>query len=431
MQINIENPSALRRKMTIELGPDEIGRELNRAYGELRRTVALKGFRPGRAPQKLLERFFGDQVRSEVIQKLVSEYTGKALEEHKLKPVAEPEIVTEEADLTKALRFSATFDVKPEVALRDYQGLKVQKPQIEVKEEELDAMIERIRERHAELKKVEDRTVVRDGDFALAEIEAVSDGKPLDGISKGQRLFQVSEPGLQHGMYDVIAGAEVGKPVRKLKSYGPDYARKELAGKDVEWHATVKEIYLRVMPALDDEFAKDAGHSTLAEMREKVRADLIEHARDEAEARVRQGLLDLVIERNPIEVPESLTARELRALEYELASSLEAGGVPHQQAEARAAEQRDELRTRAEKRARSTLIVDALADQEGVEVADEEVADRIAKLVTQSGRDREQVAKFYAREEARAALKQSMRREKALDLLLSRAQVEEGATATV
>src|SRR5208337_971352 len=319
MQVNIENPSALRRKMTIELGPDEIGRELNRAYGELRRTVALKGFRPGRAPQKLLERFFGDQVRSEVIQKLVSEYTGKALEEHKLKPVAEPEIVTEEADLTKALRFSATFDVKPEVALKDYQGLRVQKPQIEVKEEELDAMIERIRERHAELKKVEDRTVVRDGHFALAEIEAVSDGKPLEGINKGQRLFQVSEQALQHGMYDVIGGAEVGKPVRKLKSYGPDYPRKELAGKDVEWHATVKEIYRREMPALDDEFAKDAGHSTLAEMREKVRADLMEHARDEAEARVRQGLLDLVIERNPVEVPESLTARELRALEYELA----------------------------------------------------------------------------------------------------------------
>jgi len=431
MQVNIENPSALRRKMTIELGPDEIGHELNRAYGELRRNVALKGFRPGRAPQKLLERFFGDQVRSDVIQKLVSEYTGKALEEHKLKPVAEPEIVTEEADLTKALRFSATFDIKPEVALKDYQGLRVQKPQIEVKEEELDAMIERIRERHAELKKVEDRTVVRDGDFALAEVEAVSDGKPLEGINKGQRLFQVSEQALQHGMYDVIGGAEVGKPVRKLKSYGPDYPRKELAGKDVEWHATVKEIYRREMPALDDEFAKDAGHSSLAEMREKVRADLMEHARDEAEARVRQGLLDLVIERNPIEVPESLTARELRALEYELTSSLEAGGVPHEQAEARAAEEREELRTRAEKRARSMLIVDALADQEGVEVADEEVADRIAKLVTQSGPDREQAAKLYAREEARAALKQSMRREKALDLLLSRAQVEEGATATV
>src|ERR1700675_1813892 len=106
MNVNIEEPTSLRRKLTIEVEPDEIKRELDRAFNELKRGVVLKGFRPGRAPRKLLERFFGDQVRGEVIQKLVKEYTDKALEENDLKPVVPPEIVTEETDLEKSLKFS-------------------------------------------------------------------------------------------------------------------------------------------------------------------------------------------------------------------------------------------------------------------------------------------------------------------------------------
>src|ERR1700732_4668893 len=166
MNVNIENTSALRRKMTIEIEPDEINRELDRAYNELKRSVVLKGFRPGHAPRNLLERFFGDQVRGDVIQKLVKEYTGKALEENALTPVVEPEIVTEETDLKKAqLRFSATFDLKPEIVVKDYQDLKVPKGKFEVSDEEVDAALERLRERHGTLKKVEGRTTVLEGDF--------------------------------------------------------------------------------------------------------------------------------------------------------------------------------------------------------------------------------------------------------------------------
>ena len=120
MQVNIETPSALRRKVTIEIEQDEIKRELDQAYSELRRGVVLKGFRPGHAPRNLLERFFGDQVRGEVIQKLVREYTEKALEENSLKPIVTPEIVTEETDLNKSLKFSATFDLRPEITVKDY-----------------------------------------------------------------------------------------------------------------------------------------------------------------------------------------------------------------------------------------------------------------------------------------------------------------------
>lgn len=424
MNVNIDSPSALRRKITIEVDADEIKHELDRAYNELKRGVVLKGFRPGHAPRNLLERFFGDQVRGDVIQKLVKEYTDKALEENSLKPVVAPEIVTEESDLAKSLKFSAVFDLRPEIVVKDYVGLRVPESKIEITDQNVDETLERMRERQATLKKVDERADTREGDYVLATVEGFDEGKPLSGMKSEDRLLEVNKRALAHGLDDILIGAEVGKPTRGVKTYEQDYAQKELAGKTIEWRATVKEIYRRELPALDDEFAKDNACKSLEELRTRVRADLLEHAREESDARVRQGLLDLVIERNPIEVPESLIDRERHAMESELAATLEAGGIEPEQAARRVKDSAEELRTRAEKRARSTLIVDALAEQEKIEVSDEDVGDRVARVVTQAGRERDRVAEFYRHEENREALKQSMRREKALDLILSRAMRE-------
>ena len=430
MNVNIEEPNSLRRKLTIEVEPDEIKHELDRAFNELKRGVVLKGFRPGHAPRNLLERFFGEQVRGEVIQKLVKEYTDKALEEHDLKPVVAPEIVTEQTDLQKdlSLKFSATFDLRPKIEVKDYEGLKVPESKVGVGDTEVEEAIERFRERQATLKKIEDRTVVEDGDYALASIEAFEDGKPLSSTKPDDRLVEVSERALAHGVYEVLKGAELGKQMKASKTYPADYSHKDLAGKTIEWRATPKELYRRELPTVDDDFAKDLGDENLEAFRTRVRAELLAHATQEANARARQGLLDIVIERNPVELPESLVARELSAMEAELHQTLEAGGLSHEEADDRVKQNADDLKTRAEKRARTGLIVDALAEQEKIEINDEELGERVATIVTQSGRNRDRAAEFYRSPENREALRQSMRREKALDFILSRAKREDAAS---
>ncbi len=431
MNVNLESPSALRRKLTIELEPAEIKTELDRAYNDLRRNVVLKGFRPGHAPRTMLERLFGDRVRGETVQKLIKEYTDKALEEQNLKPLLQPEIVTEESDLAKALRFSATFDLRPEIVVRDYQGLRVPRSQVAVSDDELQKTLEELRERAATLKKIEGRTKVERGDLALAEIEGFADGQPLAGAKLGQRILEVSSARLAHGLDEVLAGAEVGHPAQASRSYAADYAEKDLAGKTVEWRATVKEIYTKVLPALDDEFAKDlGGAASLDELRAKVREQLLQHAREEADARARQGLLDLILERNPIEVPQSLDDRERELMESEMAAALVGAGLAREAAAERVSASADEIRTRAHKRALSSLVVDAIAEQEKIEVSDDELAGRVAQIVTRSaGRERDHVAEHYRSEEHRALLKQAMRREKTLAALLERAQSEALDTA--
>lgn len=424
--------SAFGRKITIEREAAEIGRELDRAYNEFKRSVQLKGFLKSHAQRSLLERFFGDQVRGDVIQKLVREYTGKALEENDLKPVVAPEIVTEQTDLKNAqLRFSAVFDLKPDLVVKEYQDLKVPAALIEVGEAEVDAALERLRERHATLKKVEGRDTVEEGDFVVAAFEGFENGKAITGTKIEDRLLRVSKDTLAHGLDEVLRGSQVGAQIRKQRGYAADYAEKDLAGKEVEWHATVKEIYVRVLPDIDDEFAKDQGEfQDLAGLRAAVRKDLERHARQEADGRARQGLLEMIVERNPFELPESLTAYELRAMEAETLSALEGAGIPHEAAMERIRQQdAEEMKTRAEKRARASLVIDAIASQENIEVSDDDVANRIGMLVTQSGRQRERVAEFYSHEENRAALKTTMRREKTLDHLINRAQSEGAAAA--
>jgi trigger factor len=433
MNVNIETPSALRRKITIELEPDEIKRELDRAYNQLRRSVQLKGFRPGRAPRNLLERFFGDQVRGDVIQKLQKEYTDKALEENDLRPVVEPEVVTEESDLRKPqVRFTATFDLKPQIEIKDYQDLKVPKARVEVTEEQVGQALERLRERNGTLHKVE-RRIVQPGDFVLASFEAFEGDKPLPDSKFEERMVRVSSEELRHGLDELIAGTELGTETRKHRSYPTDYYEPDLAGKTLEWRIKANDIYERVLPNLDDEFAKDQGeYQSLAELRDAMRLELERRAGEEADAHARQGLLDLIMERNPIEVPESLVAREQRNLELEAAAALESLGMSREAALARARQEPDDLKARAEKRARSGLIVDAIAAQENVEVTADDIAERIATLVTQSsGHQRERLADFYKHQGNRDALGQVMRREKTLDRLLSRAKAVDEATVDI
>jgi trigger factor len=431
MNVNIETRSALRRKITIELEPDEIKRELDRAYNELRRSVQLRGFRRGRAPRNLLERFFGDQVRGDVIQKLQKEYTDKALEENDLQPIVEPELVTEESDLKKPqVRFTATFDLKPQIEVKDYLDLKVPKATVEVTEEQVEQALERLRERSATLRKIE-RRVVQPGDFVLASFQAFEGDRPLPDSKFEERIVHVSGDDLRHGLDELLAGMEIGSEIRKTRSYPADYDESDIAGKTVEWRIKATDIYERVLPQLDDEFAKDQGeYHDLAELRAEMRRQLERRAGEEADARARQGLLDLIIERNPIEVPESLIAREQRNLELETAAGLEALGMGREAALERARQEPEELKAKAEKRARSALIVDAIAAQESVEVTADEVAERIATLVTQGGgHQRERLANFYSHQENRDALAQVMRREQTLDNLLGRAQAGDEDTS--
>jgi len=243
--------------------------------------------------------------------------------------------------------------------------------------------------------------------------------------TKGEnRLLEIRKDSLAHGLDEVLIGAKVGEENRKERTYGADYEQRDLAGKTVEWRASVKEIYKRELPNLDDDFAKDQGDiQNLDELRDRIRTDLLTHAKSEADSRARAGLLDLVLDRNKIEVPESLVTREQRAMESELASTLSQAGMPQEQVSERVQSAAEDIKTRAQKRAATGLVLDALAEQEKVEITDDELAERIGAIIRQAGtKNRERFQEFYSQEQNREGLRQTMRREKVMDQLLTRAK---------
>jgi trigger factor len=431
MNINLESPSDLRRKLTIELGAEEIERELDQAYRELGRQVRLKGFRPGRAPRRLLERFFGDQVRGEVMQKLIRESTEKALADHALKPAVDPEIVTEEADFPKLLRFAAVFDLKPEIVVKDYQGWDLAPQPVEVREEEIAEVLEGLRRSHAPLKKVQERSEVEAGDLALVQVTAQADGRPLSEVSGEPQLVEIAEGALRHGLFELMKGARLGEPKHLTKSYPDDYGEPHLRGRTIEWTVVVKDILYRELPALDDDFARDLGtFESLAQLREQTRQTLLAQAKERALEQARQQALKLLLERNPVEAPASMVAREAARIEAEVVARLRAEGLGEEEALERVRGRREELNDLAAKRVRERLIVDALAAQENIEVSDDELAARVARMVSESGRERERVARFYAREENRLGLRAALRHEKALQWLVEHSQPRDAAQPT-
>ena len=344
----------------------------------------------------------------------------------KLTIEVEPEIINEETNLPETLKFSAVFDLKPDIVIKDYEALKVPEETISITDKDVDDAIERLRERQASLKKVEGREVVEEGDVAVVTVEGFEDGKPISETKGENRLLEIRKDSLAHGLDEVLIGAKVGEETRKERTYGADYEQKDLAGKTVEWHANVKEIYKRELHTLDDDFAKDQGDiQNLQELRDRVRTDLLTHAKAEADQRARAGLLDLVLDRNKIDVPESLVTREQRSMESELASTLSQAGMPLEQVSERVQASAEEIKTRAQKRAATGLVLDALAEQEKVEVTDDELAERIGAIIRSSGtKNRERFSEFYAQEPNREGLRQTMRREKVMDQLLTRAKTE-------
>jgi trigger factor len=417
-----ESASTLRRRVIVDLGREEVAQKLSSAYDELRRTVRLKGFRPGRVPQKLIQRFFGDQVRADVTAQLIREYTDKALKEVGLQPVAAPQIITEQAALADGLRFSAVFDVMPEIALKDYRDLNVTLEAAQPAEQEVEAALLELRQRQATLRKVQGRESVEPGDFVLARLEARVGDKPLPGFGSEPKLIEVSPTALPADLADLLTGAQRNQPFERVMSHPAGHPVAALAGKTVAWSVEVNELFGRELPELDDAFARDLGaYQSVAELRAATRQRLAEQAEAAALSRARLELLDRIVERNPVELPESLVEMELAVLVREReqqAEDREQARQPAADATAIAPERQGELRSQAEKQARRALIVDALARELNVEVSDDELAGRVAEIVRAAGRERQAVADYYAREENRVRLRGAMRREKALDALL-------------
>ena len=311
MQVSVESTSGLERRLTVELPEDGVEQEVGTRLDNLMRTARIPGFRPGRAPMKVVARRFGAAVRDEVVGDLLRTSFADALASEELRPAGEPRIDSVESAPGTGLKYTAVFEVFPEIRLADLESVEVRRPTAEVRQADVDKMIETLRERRRDWREV--TRGAGKGDRITFDIDGEVDGSPLDALSGENRVIEVGAgqalPDLDNG----LAGMEPGSARNIEVGYPEDHPSPQLAGKTATMRVEAHKVEEGVMPEVDAEFIRGFGVESgeLDDFRRDVRSNLERELGAATAATTRNRLLDALLERHPVDVPESLVAEEL------------------------------------------------------------------------------------------------------------------------
>ncbi len=417
-KITVEDISAVRKRIQVEISAAKVQAELDRAFHTVGQQAALRGFRPGKAPRPVVERVFGEQVRRDVLGRLVGESFHEAVEAYRLAVVGSPDIDADQLTPGQALRFSALVDVRPEIVLGDLAGLEAVRPDERVADEAIDRALASLRESAAQLRPIEDRCVVEAGDVLTIDIVTRLEGgepMPREGVlvEAGAGTFPLA---LERQLVGQSKGAQLSLKV----PYPADYPNPGLAGKTAEFEVSIRDLRAKELPPLDDDFARDhARCQSLAELRQRVHEDLAREARDRADQAVRETLVDQLITRYTFEVPPSLVERRTEALLANLDLRLPEGS----ERDKAVTELRVQLTPRAERQVRAELLLDAIAARDGVVVDEGALAAEVEAIAAREQQVPERVRAFYQAPEAKEALRARLVRERALAALTLQARI--------
>jgi trigger factor len=417
-RITLEDLTPVRKRLRVEIPAEAVSAELDRAFGEVGRHARLRGFRPGKAPRAVVEKMFGDQVRREVLGRLVEESFHHAVSEHKLDVVGTPDIDADTLDMAQGITYSAVIDVRPTITIGNLDGIQVARPSDAVGDDDVARVLERLRESVGQLRPIEDRHVVEAGDVVTVDLTSrLDDNEPMH---REDVLLEAGGGTFPAALERQLVGQAVGAHVPLTVAYPADYGNPGLAGKTVHFEVDVKAIRAKELPPLDDDFARDHGRSeSLDELRAKVRADLEREAKERADAVVREAVLGELVGRHTFDVPRSLVERRAEAM----LQGLDVRGAEGPDRERALGELRAQLEPRAENQVRAELLLDAIAERDGIAVSDAEVSAEANALAARERQVNERVRAFYERPETRAALRARLLRDRALARVLAGARI--------
>jgi trigger factor len=414
--VTVEDLTPIRKRLQIEVPADRVRSELDRAFEAVGQRARVRGFRPGKVPRRVLEQMFGADVRREVVGRLVEESLHHAVESHRLVVVSTPDVDAHDLVPGEALRYSATVEIRPEIRIGDVSGLVATRP--DAAGHDADRVLESLRESVAQLRPVDDRTVIEPGDVVTVDLSSRVDG--AEPVAREGVLLEAGGGAFPLALERQLVGQHRGARLSLRVPYPADYGNPGLAGKTAEFDLEVKDLRTKELPPLDDDFARDHGRcESLAELRSRVRADLERQAEEQAEGAVRESIVDQLLARHEFEVPPSLLERRADALAASLGVRLPEGAERERALE----ELRARLRPRAERQLRTELLLDTFAAREGLTVDDAALDAEIEAIATREREVLERVRAFYARPEAREALRAKLRRDRAIAQIIGTARV--------
>lgn len=323
MQVSVETTSGLERRMTVEVPEERIDGEVQNRLKRLARTAKVKGFRPGKVPMKVVAQQYGKQVRDEVVGEVIQATYFEAINQEKLQPAGMPSIEPQVNDQGKSLQYTATFEVMPEVELADLSGTKLEKVVAEVSDEDLEKMIDNLRQQRAEWKPVKRKA--KKGDRLNIDFKGTIDGEEFSGNAGEGVQLTIGSGRMIAGFEDGLVGAKAGEELTLDLQFPEDYGHKDVAGKPVQFAVKVNSVEEPLLPEVDEEFAKGfgIGDGSLEALRNEVRQNMERELAQAVSARNKQAVMDKLLELNKIDVPAALVDNEAQNLKQQMMQQMQ------------------------------------------------------------------------------------------------------------
>jgi trigger factor len=416
------NPDCTR-ELVLDIPAEEVSRAYKKVTGNYQKYAKIPGFRAGKVPESVVRRRYADGIHKDVIDGLLPERFNKAVQELDIKPVGEPRTTELTVEDGTPLHAKIIFEFVPKFSIEGYQKVTVDKPPVEVTEEEYQREMEQLRESRATIEPVEEDRVIKDGDWAQITYKGIIDGEPEAAPVAGEdTLVEVGGKDTVEAFTSVLRGAKPGQELKAEIIYPADYAEPKLAGKTVAYEVEVKAIKKRTVPELNDDFAKELGnYENLAELENRVREHLASRKRRSVEGETKDRLLAALAERFPFAVPESLVQEQIDTrLERGLRALAAQGMNTEQMRKLDFARLRAAQRDGAIAEVKTNLLLESIAAEENINISDEELDHELQLAAVQSKETVEALRKRLTADGGLDRIREQMRREKTASVLYER-----------
>ena len=390
MSVQVEKLEKNMAKLTIEVSSEEFEKAIAKAYKKNKNKISMPGFRKGKAPRAMIEKMYGKGVFYEdAANSIIPDAYADAAKESELEIVAQPEIDVTQIESGKPFIFTATVALKPEVTLGEYKGIEVEKKEVEVTDEEVDTEINRVRESNARMIDIDDRAA-QDGDTVVIDFDGYVDGKQFEGGKAEDYSLVLGSHSFIDNFEEQLEGKNIGEDVTVNVTFPENYQAEELQGKPAEFKVKIKEIKVKELPELDDDFAQDVSNfDTIAEYKEDLKKKLAENKEEALKREREETVIGKIIENAQMDIPEQMVEAQTRQMTQEFAQRLSSQGLSIDQYFQFTGLTREkfleQMKPQAEKRIKTRLVLEAVAEAEMIEELKPQALKRIqSRLVLEA-----------------------------------------------
>ena len=427
MSVQVEKLEKNMAKLTVEVSAEDFKAAIKKAFNKNKNRFAIPGFRKGKAPQAMIEKMYGEGVFYEdAADEAINASYAEAMKESGLDIVSRPEVTIEKIGKDEPFVYSALVAVKPEVTLGQYKGVEVEKADASVSAEDVEAELKKVQEQNSRLVSVEDRAVA-DGDQTVIDFEGFVDGKAFEGGKAEDYTLVIGSHSFIDTFEDQLIGKNIGEDVEVNVTFPAEYHAADLAGKPATFKVTVKEIKVKELPELNDEFASEVSEfDTLDEYKKDVEKKLAEKKEIEANSKNEDAVVAKVVENASMEIPDKMIDAQAENMVQDMARRMQSQGLSldmYLKYTGMTVEQmKEQARPDAEKRIRTRLVLEAVAKAENIQISDEKVDEEVAKMAEAYKMEVEKL-KSYMSESDVKQMKEDLAVQQAVDLLVAEAKL--------